>query len=729
LRSSRMPDSPRTVLSFSTDWRFCLGDVDGGEGVSLDHEGWEKIHLPHTWNDKDTFVSPRGYYRGRGWYRKRFSVADEWTGRRLSLEFDAAFSLADVWINGIHLGQFMGGFTGFTTDITDAVRRGGNLIAIRLSNEHDPDVLPGREIPDYDLYGGIYRGSRLVIKNDLYIPQHGITVTTPEASDAKGSVRVALDVCNMSAAESDCTCTAILRGPGGGEAGRIVTCHALPPGKSERLELSSCTIEAPALWSPEMPNLYTLEVTLEDEEGIRDVDEATFGFRWFEFTVDSGFSLNGKPLKLWGMNRHQDYAGIGNALPERLQVRDVEIMKEMGANWMRTSHYPQHPAFLDACDRLGIIVYEEIASWQFIGGEKFIRNAEAMMREMIARDKNHPSILLWGLLNEGRSRQLFEHLNRVAHECDPTRLTIYAENKPEEGLELGTVEVPDVLGLNYKLPHLAEIREMLPGKKLVNSEHTNADFAVRGDYDAEMRQLERLVTDISILSECPYIAGGALWSMHDYGTDYEPVWPLQNSGIIDATRLPKEGYYYLKSRWNREPLVHICGHWNWADGETRSVTVVSNCDEVELFLEGDTLGVVSGEECPAWKVPFAPGTLKAIGRRGKTTVLHVLHTSGPAVALELRASPEELHADGSDMSELTVRVIDSDGTTVPDQPFTIGFDVDAPGSVHGLGGRPEVTTAMGFGRIIVRAGTTPGAIAVRATSAGLRGATVVLRSV
>ena len=216
-----MPDAPRTIVSFSTDWKFCLGDVDGGEGVSLDHDGWEAIHLPHTWNDKDTFVSPRGYYRGRGWYRKRFDVADKWTGRRLSLEFDAAFAVADVWINGVHLGQFMGGFTGFTTDITDAVRPGGNLIAIKLSNEHDPDVLPGREIPDYDLYGGIYRGSRLVIKNDLYIPQHGITVTTPEASDAKGSVRVALDVCNMSAAESDCTCTAILRGPGGGEVGTL----------------------------------------------------------------------------------------------------------------------------------------------------------------------------------------------------------------------------------------------------------------------------------------------------------------------------------------------------------------------------------------------------------------------------------------------------------------------------------------------------------------------------
>ena len=724
-----MPDTSRIVLPFSRDWRFCLGDVENGERLPLDHRGWDTVNLPHTWNDADTFVPPRGYYRGPGWYRKEFVVAQKWTKSQLSLEFDAAFSVADVWINEIYLGKFMGGFTGFATDITEAVGPGSNVIAIRLTNEHDPDVLPGREIPDYDLYGGIYRGVRLVIKESLHIAQHGICVTTPAVSDSHGSVTVAVDVRNRSAEGCDCFCTAIVRGPDNGEVERIVLRRPMAPNTSERFELNFGDIASPALWSPESPNLYTVEVALEDEGGVKDSDEVTFGFRWFEFTANNGLLFNGRPLKLRGMNRHQDYAGIGNALPESMQTRDAEIMKQMGANWVRTSHYPQHPVFLDACDRLGIIVYEEIASWQFIGGEQFIRNAEAMMREMIARDKNHPSILLWGLLNEGRSRELFEHLNQVAHECDPTRLTIYAENKPEEGLELGTVDVPDVLGLNYKLPHLAEIREMLPGKKLVNSEHTNADFAVRGDYDTEMAQLERLVTDINILADCQYIAGGALWSMHDYGTDYEPVWPLQHSGIMDATRLPKEGYYYLKSRWHSEPLVHICGHWNWAEGKPRTVTVVSNCDTVELYHNGHTLGAISGEECPVWQVSFAPGTLKAVGLREGATTEHAIRTAGSAAALELRASIDELRADGSDMSELTVRVIDSNGISVPDEEFTVRFDVDALGSVHGLGGTPAVTTANGLGRIILRAGTVPGAIAVRAACDGLRGATVVVQSI
>jgi beta-galactosidase len=296
----------------------------------------------------------------------------------------------------------------------------------------------------------------------------------------------------------------------------------------------------------------------------------------------------------------------------------------MGANFVRLSHYPQHPSFLDACDRLGILVYEEIASWQYIGGEMFARNAESMMREMIARDKNHPCIILWGLLNEGRSKSLFERLHRVAKECDPTRPTVYADNNPREGTQKRTVFVPDVLGINYELASLDEFRSALPGLKFVSSETTNYEHRRRGDVVQDIGQVERFRDETDIVESRDYMAGMALWSMHDYGTDYELSWPIQHSGVFDAYRLPKGGYWFLRCRWSDEPLVRIIGHWNGSgrEGEAIPVLVCTNGESVELFLNGRSLGAKPGRFVSRWDVPYASGVLRAVAQCGNVAVEH-----------------------------------------------------------------------------------------------------------
>jgi beta-galactosidase len=504
---------------------------------------------------------------------------------------------------------------------------------------------------------------------------------------------------------------------------------SIPPDDVTTLTLET-TVDSPLLWSPDEPNLYELALVAYEDGMPRDDIRIPFGFRWFRFDIDKGFFLNGRRLKLNGVNRHQCYPGLGNAVPKSLQVKDAELIKDMGGNFVRLSHYPQHPAFLDACDRLGVIVYEEIASWQYIGGRTFGENAVAMMGSMIRRDRNHPSVMLWGLLNEGRSASLFRALNDTAHREDPTRLTVYAENKPDRGKQLGTTSIPDVLGINYKLPHVDEIRALLPDAKLFSSEHTNADATVRGKFELEMKQAERISGDLDIIEAHGYMAGSALWSMHDYGTDYEPVWPVQRSGILDMYRIPKEAYYRMKSRWITSPFVHIAGHWTWTgdEGKSKTVTVWSNCDEVELFLNEISLGARQAERVFEWTVPFGPGVLKAVGRTAEGSTSDTLTTAGPPDRIELSGEPTVLRADGVSVSVVTARIVDEKGITVPSADHEITFAVQGGATIRGIGGKPRSTAAAGLARMIVQSGLTPDDVTLTATATGLDPGTLRLRT-
>ncbi|MBN1868833.1 DUF4982 domain-containing protein [Candidatus Sumerlaeota bacterium] len=777
----------RQELDFSTNWRFQIGEPEDARKEALDDSGWERVHLPHTWNAADTFTDAPGYYRGPGWYRKRLDLPEGWENKRVWIEFGAAFALAHVWLDGHPVGPkpdtpetvdlypvasaesaillstiprvappYMGGFTGFHVDATEWLRQGKNLLAVRVDNTHDPNILPGKESPDFNLYGGLYREVHLLALNPLHVARHGVTVVTPTVSERSATVRVEVVVENEGEEAADCACAVDIVDSVDGVDKKVLSLESMASiggGREHRFVLESPEIPNPRLWSPASPHLYTARVRIESGGECVDEQLVPFGFRWFRFDRERGFFLNGRPLWLRGMNRHQDYPGLGNAVPERLQVRDAERIREMGGNFVRTSHYPQHPAFLDACDRLGILVYEEIATWQSIGkGDAFADNAERMLREMIARDKNHPSIILWGLMNEHRSKPLFERLHAAAHEADPTRLTVYAENRIDIGKEKGTVGIADVLGINYKLPHLNEFRADLPGVTFLSSEHTNFDAAVRGDLDNELAMVEKLAIDLGILEARPWMAGGALWCMHDYGTEYEPSRPIQHAGVLDAWRIPKEAHHLLRSRWLDEPVIHICGHWTWPgrERETIRVLVVHNCERVELFLNDSGTGVppVSsarratvisehGQDAHAtmeherdvhatsignpleFKVPYAPGVLRAVGYRGEKRIESRIETAGPPIALRLTAHPDALRADGRDVAEITAEIVDAEGRRVPTASAEVAFSVDGPATLHGLGGLASTPIVGGVGRIALRASDRAGDVRVEASNAEL----------
>ena len=719
----------REWILLADGWRFLRDEAPEAWRPSFDDRSWETVGVPHCFNAADTFLPKRGYYRGPGWYR--LVLPELPASRRVELEALGSFALTHVWLNGALLGRFMGGFTGFSVDLTPHLRSGRNVLALRVSNQHNPDVLPGKEIPDYNLYGGIYREIGLTITDPLHIVGRGLIASTPAVSEEAACVHLNVRVRNDRRGKAAGRVTAEIVSPDGHIVARGERPYAIAA-KGERLvHVPLPPVERPALWSPDDPKRYTVRVGLHDDGGLVDEGAREIGFRWYRFDADKGFFLNGKPLKLRGVNRHQDYPGLGNAIPANLQALDVELIKELGGNFVRCSHYPMHPAFLDACDRLGVLVYEEIASWQYIGGEAFARNAEQMMEEMIARDRHHPSIILWGLLNEGRDVALFRRLNDTAHRMDPWRLTIYAENNPEEGAKLGTTVVPDVLGLNYKVPHLDELRVgELAGMRVMSSEHTNANIGERRRepgqvpewVDDEVWQMRRVMQDVVEFEKQGWIAGSTLWCMHDYGTDYGPVWPHHYSGVIDAWRLPKVAALAMRAHWATKPVVHIAGHWTWPgdEGKERPVVVVSNADEVELVLDGRSLGRRSRADGFTWQVPYQPGTLAAIGRfPGGVEVRDERRTAGEPAALRIEALHGELAANGTDVTLVTVTIVDAQGIRVPTANVHVHVEADGDAAFFGLGGRPEVVTHAGWGRIALRAGRTPGDVRVSASAAGL----------
>ena len=696
---ARSAQEPRRQRNLCAAWLFHKGEFAGAEQPAFDDFAWEGIALPHCFNAEDTFTLDPGHYRGPAWYRKRFRL-EGLDGGRAHLVFEGSFAATRVWLNGREIAASVDGYTGLAMDITEALLPGENVLAVRVDNTHNPDVLPGLDLPDYDLYGGLYREAFLIATGDVFVPRNGLRVRTPRVAADEATVEATVRVRSSQAREAHVQ--AVILDPNDTYVAHAKQPVALAAGENV-VELAFPAIANPLLWSPDEPTLYRMVVTLTAGGESVDQTESRFGLRWFEFDRERGFFLNGEPLRLVGVNRHQDYVGLGSALPPRLQRADVEIMKEMGANFVRLSHYPQHPAFLDACDELGVCVYAEIASWQFIGGPKFFDRAEEMMRALIRRDANHPSVLLWGLLNEGRSKPLFERLNAAAHEEDPSRPTVYAENFPEEGTALGTVWIPDVLGLNYNLEILDELFARLPGRKFLCSEHTNAGTYDPGDPAGNAQQTDRIHAELEILEARPWMAGTALWCLHDYGTDYAVSRPIQRAGVLDEYRRPKESFHMLRARWRRDPVVHIEGHWNpTGEAGPRRVRVYTNCEQVALRLNGRDLGARSEGLIRTWEVPFEPGRLEAIGTRGGVQASHEVRTHGAPAQLRLEANAGALEGPG-DGCWLTATLLDAEGAPVLSGQHGVEFTASGPARLRGLGGTPRARTIRGIARIAVTA--------------------------
>jgi beta-galactosidase len=653
-------EPPRYTQRLNDGWIFRKGEVRRGAEPGISTRGWEQVTLPHCWNAKDVFDGRNtfdgfehnsGYYRGPGWYRKVFTLNEHPKGQRVWIEFEGAFQRSDVWINGHFLGTHRGGYTGFSFDITQYLSpgRSPNLLAVRVDNAFDQDTPP--HTADYAMYGGLYRDVFLTVTGPVRI--NGVPALVPTAGpDGTGRLAVEAAVGNTGPMDEMVEVKCIVVNSAHEIVASFGQAVMLAPRSERRMRMASGEIRAVDLWSTDRPALYTIHTQI--LRGGRVLDEMTdrIGFRWFAFDPDSGFSLNGRALRLKGVNRHQEYPMLGIALPDSLHVRDMALIKELGANVVRLAHYPQDPSVLAACDSLGLLVWEEIPVVNSVGGAAFARNALTMMQEMIERDRNRPSVILWGLGNEcltdyaeaGAVRPVTELLRRLhafAKELDPTRLTTQAHNDLRDE---SAADITDVMGRNryygWYTPHMEDLAAALdqehekhPRRVLFISEY--GAESKRGYHVAqptlfdhsEEYQLKFHEYYWKTISSRPFVCGSTIWTAFDFASPFKigNIPRVNQKGIWDAWRRPKDLYYFYKAQWTSEPMVYIVSHTRTESvgeaGSAQEVKVYSNCDEVELTINGVSAGKQRSSGVFRWSVLFRSGVnvLEAEGRSGRAT--------------------------------------------------------------------------------------------------------------
>ena len=787
----------RQRLSMDPGWRFTLGDPAGAERPAFDDQQWRRLDLPHDWSIEGT---PRqdapgggraGYLpTGIGWYRKAFRLPAGARGREAWLEFDGVYRYADVWINGFHLGRRPYGYASFVYDVTDHLVAGVNLVAVRVDNSAQPNSR-------WYSGSGIYRHVWLTLVDPLHVAHWGTYVTTPRADSASADVVVRTRVENGSPATRGGVLHSVLLDGAGREAARADTSFSAPAGQTVEVE-QRLRVDAPRLWSVDSPTLYTLRSTVvEGRDRLADAVTTPFGIRTIAYDRDRGFLLNGRPVKMKGVNLHHDGGAVGAAVPERVWERRLEVLKAMGANAIRTSHNPPAPEFLDLCDRLGFLVMAEaFDEWTYgkvpEGYHKdFAEWSERDVTDFVHRDRNHPSIVLWSAGNEIGEQDtpegvpILRRLVGIFHREDPTRpVTTGNDHIAADG---GRATVPflnalDVVGYNY-VDRWHERRELFaeqdrhdhPDWRMIGTESVSASdefgrgyslgndsAVVRPNYTTGMLRAERLWKWVATHD---YFAGDFMWT----GIDYlgESIWPFKGFGSapVDITGRPKATFYLYQSLWTALPVIHLAPHWNWPgrEGQAIPVLVYTNCNSVELFLNGRSLGV-KRLEFPAqgtsggwnsyaqtpvyvttddlhlsWDVPYEPGVLRALGRQrnGQMVCEAEVRTAGRPAAIRLSADRDTIAAEPGDVSHVTFEIVDSAGTVVPTAGDLVRFTV-AGGSIVALDNgdlqdhdpyQSDRRHAFeGRGLAILR-GAGPGPLRLTASADGLRDAavTVVVR--
>ncbi|MDM7925073.1 MAG: beta-galactosidase GalA [bacterium] len=681
------------------------GFGDGPAARNFDDRPWRMIDLPHDWAVELPFDERAGYSHGYkalgrnfpetsvGWYRRSFRIPESDLGRRISVEFDGVHRNATVFINGFYLGEEHNGTVGFRYDLTDYLEYGGvNVIAVRV------DAM--MEEGWYYEGAGIYRHVWLTKTGPLHVAPHGVSVSA-EPADGSASIRIGTSVVNESRAAGTFTVEWSISDGGGrvaasGSSGPEV----LGPGAAGDFP-ETIRLADPELWSPRSPALYTLTTTIRSGGTVADRVVTAFGIRSCRFEADSGFFLNGERLPLRGVNLHQDHAGVGTAVPDGLTEFRLKKLKEIGCNAVRSSHNPPSPELLDACDRLGLLVIDE-NRLMGVSPEHL-----DLLKRLVLRDRNHPSVLVWSIGNEEWAIENNETGARLAatmqdfvRHLDPTRRVTYAAS----GWGKGISDVIDVMGFNYIFNgDIDSQHRRRPGQPSIGTEETTSrgTRGVYGDDPARawMQQTDRkpggrsLEEGFRFYAERPFLSGLFYWTGFDHRGEPNPYgWPQVASqcGIFDLCGFPKDMAWYLKAAWTGPAMVHIFPHWNWAgrEGHPVSVWAYSNCDAVELFLDGRSLGRRNMPEHghQEWTVPYRPGVLSAKGfRNGKAAAETAVETTGPAFAVRLSADKPALKADGEDVIAVTVRVEDASRRTVPTAGHEILFRLEGPGRVIGVG--------------------------------------------
>ena len=726
----------RIRYTLDEGWTFRRGDLRTAS------EGWQHITVPHTWNASDCDDDAPGYWRGAGWYRRRLHVDASLSGQRIYLRFEAVNSRIDLYVNGCRAGSHTGGYTACAFDITELLRAGDNLIEVRADNSHDPDTPPLSA--DFTFFGGIYRSVNLIATESVHVsPTHyaspGVYLATPSVDEHRAELSIRTMLTNASDRNCEATLVHRIFSPSGQCVATVRKRTTLPAGAENRCVEVRTEIADPLCWDTEHPHLYRVLTSVADEQGhITDEVENPLGIRTFAFDAEHGFQLNGRTVKLLGASRHQDYAGKGNALPRAMHLRDLELLCHMGGNFLRVAHYPQDGTLMSGCDRRGIVASVEIPIVNAITpGEAFTACCERMMTEMILQNYNHPSICIWAYMNEVLLRppyakedrearrsylqsvhELAVRCDSTARQLDPLRATMlpcHANLKLYD--EAGITALPDIIGVNLYSGwyngdfcdferQLDEMRTAYPDKSLIVSEYgADADVRIRAaaserfdfSVDYAMRFHEHYLPQILAR---PFLAGAAVWNLCDFYAEPrgDALPHVNGKGLCTLDRRPKDTYYYYRAMLSRQPVVHICG----GDRTFRSgvesapgcaeerVRIYTNAAEVELLLNGRSLGTREADRCVAtFDVPFrdGPNRLEAIVRSGEKELRD-------AVTTRYRLIPDRLDGDTA-FTELnvllgTVRSFDdpeSQTAWIPEKSYTPG----SWGYVGGKAFRPKTT--------------------------------------
>ena len=669
----------RTAISINNEWRFHKGDV-----VDPSNEKeWEKISIPHTWNAVDITDDVPGYYRGIGWYKKTVFLPHTYVDKEVYLYFEGVGQVAEVFVNGKSVGKHIGSYTRFQFPISDLVKLApeGNTpvaILVKVDNSHDENIPPLSA--DFTFYGGIYRDVYLVAQNKLHFgsanfASNGVFISTPKVSAAEATVRIRATVTNKNKTSGTLNINhAILDSAGQIIASKAQRLH-LSIGETKDLEVIFDRIKAPELWSVDRPYLYSVVSTITDTKTNVVVDEIAnpLGFRWFHFDAKTGFQLNGKSMKLIGASRHQDYKGLGNALPDRLQVRDVELLKEMGGNFLRIAHYPQDPVILAACDRLGILTSVETPVVNRITeSEAFATNAKQMHLEMIRQNYNHPSLIIWAYMNEvllklrydkdseaqktylKKVAVLAQELEDLTRKEDPDRYTMIPNHGAFELYhQAGLTTIPKLTGWNlyygWYFPDLNGFASFLdlhhqtiPNQPLLVTEYgADADERlhtfnpIRFDKSLEYATIYHEAY-LKAINDRPFVAAAMIWNLADFNAESraETMPHINNKGVLTWDRQPKDAYRFYQANLLRVPFVKI-GAEKWRnrigisdDGmelsATQPIQVFTNSDTVKLMLNGKDLAKASAHHGIAtFQVPFMNGKnrlVATITKNGASTI-------------------------------------------------------------------------------------------------------------
>jgi beta-galactosidase len=782
----------RSEIDFNKGWKFYLGDDSSAKEPLYNDSKWRELSLPHDWSiesdfKKEFLATTQGgaLPGGIGWYRKTFKLPSNASGKNISIEFDGVYKNSEVWINGHYLGKRPNGYVSFSYDLTPYVLLPPqkNVIVVKVDNSLQPDSR-------WYSGSGIYRNVKLFIKSKIAIDEHGIFITTYEIM--KRSVTIEITT-NMSADFDDRQPVSIVQ--------TIVDNKGLEIVKQKPYKFSfygpgsaliqKIQINEPILWSVDNPYLYTLKTQLYKDGKLVDEVSNAFGIRSFNFDSKNGFSLNGKPLKIYGVCVHHDLGALGAAFNKEAARRQLKILKEMGCNAIRFSHNPPASEMLDLCDQMGFLVINEAFDmWQkrknkFDYHLDFKEWHKADLEAMVLRDRNHPSVIMWSIGNEIREQfdstgtTITEELVSIIKSLDNSRpiTTALTETFPGKNF-ITKANALDVLGFNYKDYDYAELPKRFPGQKFIASETASA-LETRGVYQFPSDSIRIWPPNFKVqdtfsanpdLTSAAYdnthaywgntherswlavkknahIAGAFVWSGFDYLGEPMPYpkFPARSSyyGIVDLAGFPKDVYYMYQSEWSTKNVLHIFPHWNWKLGDTVDVwAYYNNADEVELFLNGRSAGTREKNDTTLhviWRLPFQPGTLKAVSRRnGKIVLTKEIKTSGKAARIQLIVDKKNLKADGKELSFITARVLDKNGVLVPTADNEIKFSITGNGAFAGSDNGYQADTIslkspkrkcwMGMALAIIQSTEKKGNITLTAISPGISSASVTIRN-